>query len=158
MPTAFAEVQRPVQVGLATGIRRVFLQLQAAVGVVAWWSLLFAMLQSICTFFAAIDGVRTAIGIGALVLANGTVKLIDGFHCDWLRALMLGIAVAGSVLNLLVLWRVRRLRNNPAARWRRRPVSPGKLRMEWVQIGMAVLTLVLVAVEERQHLIWSGHL
>jgi hypothetical protein len=158
MPIAFAEVNGPVRPGLAPGIRRVFLRWQAALGVVAWSSLIFAMLQSICTFFAAVDGVRTAIGIGALVLANDTLKLIDGFHCDWLRSLMLGIAVGGSVLNLLVLWRVRRLRNNPAARWRQRPVSPGKLRMEWVQIGMAVLTLVLVAVEEKQHLIWSGHL
>jgi hypothetical protein len=70
---------------------------------------------------------------------------------------MMGIAVVGSVLNLLVLWRVRRLRRNPAAQWRQRPVSAGKLRMEWVQIGIAVFTLVLVAVEEKQHLIWSGH-
>ena len=157
MLTGFAEVRGATDPGWGLALRRAVLRLQSALGVVAWSSLIFAMLQSVCTFFAAMDGLRTAIGIGALVLADSTVKIIDGFHADWLRAPMMGIAVVGSVLNLLVLWRVRRLRRNPAAQWRQRPVSVGKLRMEWVQIGIAVFTLVLVAVEEKQHLIWSGH-
>jgi Co/Zn/Cd efflux system component len=98
------------------------------------------------------------VGISALVLADSTGKLIDSFHVDWLRVPMLSVAVAGSLLNLLVLWQVRRLRNNPAARWRLRPVSTQKLRMEWAQIALAALTLVLVAFEEWQHLRWAGHL
>ena len=116
------------------------------------------MLQSICTFFAAMDGLRTVIGISALVLADSTAKLIDSFHVDWLRVPMLSIAVAGSLLNLLVLWQVRRLRTSPAARWRLQPVSAQKLRVEWAQIALASLTLVLVAIEEWQHLRWAGHL
>jgi hypothetical protein len=134
------------------------LRLQTSLGIIAWSSLLFAVLQSICTFFAALDGLRTVVGISALVLADSTTKLIDSFHVDWLRVPMLSIAVAGSLLNLLVLWQVRRLRNNPAARWRQQPASARKLRMEWAQIALAALTLVLVAVEEYQHLHWAGHL
>jgi Co/Zn/Cd efflux system component len=134
------------------------LLLQTSLGIVAWSSLLFALLQSVCTFFAALDGMRTVVGISALVLADSTGKLIDSFHVDWLRVPMLSVAVAGSLLNLLVLWQVRRLRNNPAARWRLRPVSTQKLRMEWAQIALAALTLVLVAFEEWQHLRWAGHL
>ena len=143
---------------LTDSLRRMGLRLQTSLGIIAWSSLLFAMLQSICTFFAALDGLRTVVGVGALVLADSTAKIIDGFHVDWLRVPMLSVAVAGSLLNLLVLWQVRRLRNNPAARWRLRPVSARKLRMEWAQIALAALTLVLVAFEEWQHLRWAGHL
>ena len=142
---------------LTDSLRRMGLLLQTSLGIVAWSSLLFALLQSVCTFFAALDGMRTVVGISALVLADSTGKLIDSFHVDWLRVPMLSVAVAGSLLNLLVLWQVRRLRNNPAARWRLRPVSTQKLRMEWAQIALAALTLVLVAFEEWQHLRWAGH-
>ncbi len=143
---------------LPFSLRRMGLNFQTSLGVIAWSSLLFAMLQSVCTFFAAMDGLRTVVGIGALVLADSTAKLIDSFHVDWLRMPMLSIAVAGSLLNLLVLWQVRRLRNNPAARWRLRPANARKLRMEWAQITLAFLTLILVAFEEWQHLRWAGHL
>jgi hypothetical protein len=138
-------------------LRRLGLRFQTSLGIIAWSSLLFAALQSVCTFFAAMDGLRTVVGIGALVLADSTGKLIDSFHADWLRLPMLGFAVAGSLLNLLVLWQVKRLRNNPASRWRRQPVSAAKLRMEWSQIALASLTLILVAFEEWQHLHWAGH-
>jgi hypothetical protein len=120
-------------------------------------SLLFAVLQSVCTFFAAVDGLRTVIGIGSLLLADSAGKWIDSFHADWLRVPMISIAVLGSLLNLLVLWQIRRLRANPAAAWRQKPVSRGKLRIERLQAAMAILTLLLVAVEERQHLLWAGH-
>ena len=139
-------------------LRRMGLHLQTSLGIIAWSSLLFAVLQSICTFFAALDGLRTVVGISALVLADSSAKIIDSFHVDWLRVPMLGFAVGGSLLNLLVLWQVRRLRNNPAARWRLRPVSTRKLRVEWAQIALASLTLVLVAFEEWQHFRWAGHL
>ncbi len=157
MPTSFAGTHEQLKTAPANLLRRIAIRLQAVRGVIAWSSLAFAILQSVCTFFGALDGVRTLIGIGALVLAESTTKAIDGFHTDWLRAPMLGIAITGSMLNLLVLWQIRRLRSNPAARWRQKPVSPGKLRMERLQIAMAILTLVLVAIEERQHLLWAGH-
>ncbi len=137
--------------------RFVGLRTQAARGVLAWSTLAFAVLQSICTFFAAVDSIRLAIGFGSLVLASDTLNIIDGFHIDWLRFLMIGIAVAGSLLNLLVLWQVRRLRARSASRWRQRSQPPAKLRSERIQMAFAVLTLILVAIEERQHLVWSGH-
>lgn len=121
-------------------------------------SLLFALLQSVCTFFAAMSGLRVGIGIGSLVLAAGTAKAIDAFHVDWLRVPMISLAVAGAVLNLIVLWQIRRLRKSPAAQWRVKPVSAGRLRMERVQLVLSVVTLVLVFFEERQHLIWLRHL
>lgn len=158
MPKPDSESIRTSFPNLPRKLGRIGSRLQTSLGVIAWSSLLFAMLQSICTFFAAMDGLRTVVGISALVLADSTAKLIDSFHVDWLRVPMLSIAVAGSLLNLLVLWQVRRLRTSPAARWRLQPVSAQKLRVEWAQIALASLTLVLVAIEEWQHLRWAGHL
>jgi hypothetical protein len=61
--------------------------------VIAWSSLAFAMLQSICTFFAAMNGLRVGIGISSFVLAAGTASAIDRFHVDWLRVPMMSLAV-----------------------------------------------------------------
>jgi hypothetical protein len=125
---------------------------------VAWSSLLFAILQSICTFFVAMDALRAAVGIGSLVLAASTTAAIDAFHVDWLRIPMICLALAGSTLNLAILWQVRRLRAMPAAQWRQTPLPPKKLRAERIQFVLSLLTLVLIAIEERQHLVWAHHL
>jgi hypothetical protein len=157
----FVPVSEPMEridPSLMSRLRSAGLRLQASLGLIAWSSLLFAMLQSVCTFFAAMDGLRTVVGISALVLADSTAKVIDSFHVDWLRMPMIELALVGSLLNLVVLWQIRRLRRNPAARWRQRPVSARKLRMEWVQVGLSIVTLVLIGLEERQHLSWLGHL
>jgi hypothetical protein len=125
--------------------------------VIAWSSFLFALLQSLCTFFAAANGLRFAIGLGALAVGASIGKAMDWFHSDLIRLPMVGLALFGSMLNLLVLWQVRRLRARPAAAWRVRPVSARKMRMEWVQFGLSVVTLVLIAVEEYWHLKWHHH-
>lgn len=127
-------------------------------GVVAWSSLLFAVLQSICTFFAAVDGVRLAIGIGALVVGGGVGATFHWLHSDRVRVPMILLALAGSLLNLVVLWQIRRLRARPAAQWRITPPSQGKIRMERVQFVLSILTLLLVGVEEYWHFTWHHHL
>jgi hypothetical protein len=126
--------------------------------VIAWSSLLFAVLQSICTFFAALDGLRVGIGIGSLVLATGTASAIDRFHVDWLRVPMISLALCGSILNLVVLWQIRRLRKQSSAQWRQTPPTPRKLRVERMQLVLSIVTLILICLEERQHLIWLRHL
>ena len=108
---------------------------------IAWSSLLFAALQSICIFFAAVDGLRVGIGISSLVLAASTAATIDRFHVDWLRVPMISLALLGSILNLAVLWQIRRLRKSPAAKWRQMPLSSGKLRMERMQLFLSIATL-----------------
>ena len=131
---------------------------QGARNAVAWSSLLFAALQSICLFFAALDGLRVGIGISSLVLAAGTSAAIDHFHVDWLRIPMIVLALAGSFSNLIVLWQIWRLRRQPAAQWRRSLVPASRMRRERLQLVLSVATLVLLALEERQHLIWLHHL
>lgn len=146
IPKAVAAVGR-----VADGPRR-------ARSAIAWTSLAFAVLQSICTFFAAMNGLRLGIGISSLVLASSTAAAIDRFHSSWLRIPMIVLAVVGSVINLVVLWQIRRLRKLPAAQWRQTPQKPSKLRSERLQMVLSIVTLILVALEERQHLIWLHHL
>jgi len=66
---------------------------------------------------------------------------------------MVLLAFAGSLINLYAIWRIRSLRLRPAAQWRMRPVAAKKLRSEKLQILLAVITLLLLAVEESLHLI-----
>lgn len=129
-----------------------------AFSAIALSSLLFAILQSICTFFAALDGLRLGIGISSLVLAASTAKAIDSIHVDWLRVPMVCAALIGSILNLIVFWQIRRLRARPAAKWRQAPLRPRKLRTERLQFILSIATLLLIGLEERQHLIWLHHL
>ena len=126
-------------------------------GVVAWSSFFFALLQSICTFFAAANGLRFVVGLGSLVLSASAGAMVDRFHADTLRVPMVGLAVAGSLLNLAILAQIRRLRRRGASQWRQQPLSPRKLRAERLQIILSVATLVLVVVEEILHHHETGH-
>ena len=126
-------------------------QVTSAQRVIAWSGFMFALLQSVCTFFTALDGLRLLIGAGALVAALQAGTVLDHFHANWIRVPMVVLAFAGSLLNLLILRRIWRLRNHPAAQWRRVPVSPRKIRMERVQFALSVITLALIGIEEVTH-------
>lgn len=127
-------------------------------GMIAWTSFLFALLQSLCTFFAAANGLRFAIGLGALALTGWQAAFISEFHSSWFRRPMNGIALAGALLNLVVLWQIRRLRARPAAQWRTTAPSAKKLRGERVQLVLSIATLVLVGIEEYLHFTQHGRL
>jgi uncharacterized membrane protein len=129
-----------------------------AQGVIAWSSFFFSLLQSLCTFFATVNGLRLAIGIGALAVSSSVGAAIRWFHSDLIRLPMVVLALIGSLLNLVVLWQVRRLRSRPAAKWRQTPVSAGKIGMERVQFLLSIATLVLLGIEEYWHLTWHHHL
>jgi len=112
-----------------------------------WSAFLFAVLQSVCSAFIALNGVRLLIGVGAFAAATGALKLADRIHIDAIRIPMLLLALAGSLLNLVVLWQVWRLRGRPASAWRQQPVSKQKKRSEQAQFILSVLTLLLLAAE-----------
>jgi hypothetical protein len=121
--------------------------------IVAFTSLIFILLQSACTAVMAISGVRVIIGLSALAAAAGLNRPSSGFHADIFRIPMMIVAVAGSVLNLYVIWRIRTLRSRPSSQWRVQPASSRQRRAETIQIALAVITLALVAAEYATHLI-----
>ncbi len=116
-----------------------------------WSSIVFAVLQSVCTAVIAISGLRVAIGLGALAAAAGVDAPARGFHQNAIRIPMMALALAGALLNLFVLWRVRKLRNRPAAQWRQKPLSAKKKNSERLQYALSILTLILLAAE------WFAH-
>jgi hypothetical protein len=119
-------------------------------------SLFFMLLQSACTAFMAISGLRLLIGVGALTAATAGMKFLDALHGVPLRIPMEIVAIAGSALNLYAVRRIRRLRARPAAQWRMKPAASKQLSSESWQIGLAVLTLLLVAVEWGFHVYLHG--
>jgi hypothetical protein len=124
--------------------------------VMGWSSLLFAILQSACTVVMAASGLRLLIGVGATIAATGLLPL-EKLHTDWLRIPMVLLAVAGSVLNLFVIWQIRTLRARPSSQWRMTPVTKKQKRSEQFQIVLAIVTLIVVAVEESFHLLLFHH-
>jgi hypothetical protein len=130
----------------------------AVQGVIGWSSLFFAILQSICTFFAALSGLRLIIGVGSLAMSAGVGVTLDRFHADWIRIPMIGLALIGSLLNLFVLMHIRHLRKRPASQWRKVPLSPRRIRMERVQLVLSIATLAFIAIEEYLHFLNDHHL
>jgi hypothetical protein len=115
-------------------------------------SLFFILLQSACTAFMALSGLRLVIGVGSLAAATAGASILGSIHGEAIRIPMEILAVAGSVVNLYALWRARSLRARPSSQWRVAPVTPKKQRAESIQIILAILTLLLVGAE------WAIHL
>jgi len=119
-------------------------------------SLFFILLQSACTAFMAISGLRLLIGVGALGAATAGMQFLDALHGGAIRIPMEIAAVAGSVVNLFAVRRIRRLRARPASQWRMKPATTKQLGSESSQIGLAVLTLLLIAAEWGFHIYLHG--
>jgi hypothetical protein len=126
-------------------------QANAPAKLLTWSSFAFALLQSFCSAVIAISGIRVAIGLTALAAAAGTHAPATGFHSDAIRIPMMALALAGSLLNLYLLWNARRLRNRPAAQWRRVPLTAKKKASERLQLILSIVTLALLAAEWITH-------
>jgi hypothetical protein len=116
-----------------------------------WSAVLFAFLQSVCSAFIALSGIRLFIGATAFASALGVVKLAEKMHIAAIRIPMMLFALVGSLLNLLVLWQVWRLRGRSASGWRQKPVSPQKRRSEILQLLLSLVTLFLLGAEYWAH-------
>jgi cytochrome bd-type quinol oxidase subunit 2 len=125
---------------------------------VGWSSLFLAVVQSVCTIFVALSGLRLLLGAAAFGAAIGVMKIAERIHIDAVRIPMVMFALVGAVFNLVALWQVRRLRGRAASAWRQKSVSRSKFASERVQLALSVLTLVLLAVESFYHLKLNHHL
>lgn len=129
-------------------------QSQASHGRTGWLgvtSVVFALLQALCPAVIAYSGLRVLIGLTALAAAAGTDAPARGVHADIIRIPMMFFALFGTILNLFVIWQVRRLRRSPAAQWRLQPVSAKTLRSERIQIALAIVTFAALLAEWITH-------
>ncbi|HXH65924.1 MAG TPA: hypothetical protein VNI81_01905 [Candidatus Limnocylindrales bacterium] len=126
---------------------------------IGWSSLFLAIVQSVCTIFVALSGLRLLLGAAAFGAAIGVMKIADErIHIDAVRIPMVMFALIGAVFNLVALWQVRRLRGRAASAWRQTKVSRSKFTSERMQLALSVLTLILLAVESFYHLRQTHHL
>ena len=125
-------------------------------GVIGLASLGFILLQSAGTAFMAFSGLRLLAGLGSLAAAGTGLRILDSVHGVAVRLPMEALAVGGSAMNLYAIWRVRSLRSRASSQWRMGSVTAEKKRSESVQIALAVLTLLLVAVEWASHVYLHG--
>jgi hypothetical protein len=123
---------------------------------IGFTSLFFILLQSACTAFMALSGLRLLVGVGSLAAAVAGTRFLGSIHGEAIRIPMEIFAVAGSAVNLYAIWRVRSLRARPSSQWRVGPVNPRKKRAESIQIALAVLTLLLVGAEWAFHIYLHG--
>jgi len=125
--------------------------LSSRLKLLGWSGIVFAILQSACTAVIAVSGVRVAVGLSALVAAAGIHAPARGFHQDAIRIPMMLFALFGSLLNLFVIWKIRKLRSKAASQWRQKPVPAKKQSAERIQVALSVFTLVLLAAEWITH-------
>jgi heme/copper-type cytochrome/quinol oxidase subunit 2 len=128
----------------------------AKLKLVTWSGFFFAILQSVCSAFIALSGVRLLIGIGAFAAASSALRIADRIHIDAIRIPMMLLALVGSIWNLVALWRVWSLRRRPSSAWRQQPVPQKKKRSEYLQFTLSLLTLLLLAVESFAHYVVLG--
>jgi len=116
----------------------------------AWGSLALATAESLCVAAVGLSGMRVVLGLTSL-LAAGAGGPARGLHREAIRIPLLTVGAIGAMISLLLLWNEERLRRNPAAAWRMRPLTPKQRRQCWLQAGLAILTLLLVAAELITH-------
>jgi hypothetical protein len=109
-----------------------------------------ALIQGICAVTVFLSGLRTALGFSSLVAAAAAGPA-TGFHANRIRIPMLAVAGIGAVVNLLLFWNAQRLRRNPSARWRMRPLTRKQRLYNSIQVGTSVVTLLLVVAELLAH-------
>lgn len=120
-----------------------------------WGSFVLAAVESICVAAVGLSGLRVALGLTSL-LAAGAGGPARGLHQEAIRIPLLTIGAVGAAISLLLLWNEQRLRRNPSAAWRMRPLTTQQRRRRWLQLGLAILTLLLVAAELITHP-WFHH-
>ena len=123
-----------------------------------WSGFFLAFLQSVCSTFIALHGIRLLVGIGAVVLASSAWHLAERLHADAIRVPMMLVALVGSLLNHAALWQVRRLRRRASSAWRQPPLTQSKRRSETLQLALSLLTLFLLLAEEIAHYKLKGTL
>ena len=123
-----------------------------------WSSLLFAFIQSVCTAFVALSGIRLLFGAASFAAAAGLLQFVDvKLHVTAIRVPMIVLGLGGALFNLIAVWQVRRLRKRSASAWRQKAISTQKLHSERFQVAISVATLVLLALEEYyHHKLWHG--
>ncbi len=118
--------------------------------VLSWGSLALAVAESVCVAAVGLSGVRVLLGFSSLIAATAGGPA-QGFHRSGFRIPFLVAGTIGALLSLLLVWNEERIRRNPSAAWRMQPLTTQQKRRRRLQVVLAILTLLLVALEVVTH-------
>jgi hypothetical protein len=97
----------------------------------------------VCVFSVAAAKAGIVLGSTAAILAGWSISL----HRDAIRIPVLAVAATGAGGNLYLIWKRWRLRNRPAAAWRKRPLTKRERLKTGLVLSLSGLTLVVTAAE-----------
>ncbi len=117
-------------------------------------SLLMGFLHATCVLFLAANAVALWLGLGGLT-ASSLAQIV---HADTPRHIFMVLASAFALSTLYVLRNNWKLRMNPAAAWRRRPLTRKEKLHFAVVLGLSLATLALVVSEIIEHRILHGRI
>jgi len=113
----------------------------------SWGAFALATIEAVCVFYVGASQAGLIVGSFAV----GTLGVAQFIHRDVFRIPILIAAVLGAALNLYLLWNAQRLRNAPAAAWRKRPLTRRERLRIGMVIGLSVLTFAITAWEILLH-------
>lgn len=118
----------------------------ALIGMGSVW---FAIAQAACATSVFLKSIAVLLGISVVSAAAA----LDFLHQPMARIILLLFAVSGAGANLYLVWKTWKLRRNPAARWRMRPLSTAERRRMFLAVSTSLLTFVVLGVEVWAHLL-----
>jgi hypothetical protein len=95
----------------------------------------------------ATSSVKLFLGIASVAAAMQSSR----FHADIIRVPVMLVSAVLACISLYTLWNGWRLRNLPAARWRKRPLSTQRKLGIALTLASSVAALVLVVAEALVH-------
>lgn len=110
----------------------------------SWGTFILAAVEAVCVFVVAAG--RAGIALSS-ISATATASAAVFLHRDSFRIPVLLLAIAGSLFNLFLLWRFYRLRNAPAAAWRKKPLTKRERWRIGLVLALSVLTLLTAGAE-----------
>jgi hypothetical protein len=109
----------------------------------SWGAFLLAIVEAVCVI--AVTAARTGTALSS-VLGSVTGWALF-LHRDIFRIPALLLAIIGSIFNLFLLRRAYRLRNAPAAMWRKKPLTVKERWRISLVFTLSVLTLMAAGSE-----------
>ena len=109
----------------------------------SWTVLILAFIEAVCVFSVAAAKAGIVLGSAAAALMGWSLAL----HRDAIRIPVLLVAIVGAGINLYLIGKRWRLRNSPAAAWRKRPLTRRERLKIGLVLGLSVLTLVVALSE-----------
>ena len=122
----------------------------ALIGMGSVW---FAMAQAACATSVFLKSIAVLLGISVFSAASA----LEFLHQPIARIILLLFALSGAAANLYLVWNTWKLRRNPAARWRLRPLSAAERRRMAIAISTSLLTFIVLGVEVWAHLLLHPH-